>query len=114
MYYSFQFPRERFRYHPGLGCAWHEAATDTFKCSLSYVHRCVVMIIVTISDCVIMIMIIVTIPDWFCRWAFTILAFTNQRHGVAREDGRHVPRGTLGLEQEAAEASRAQWEDTER
>ena len=49
-----------------------------------------------------------------CRWAFTILAFTNQRHGVAREDGRHVPRGTLGLEQEAAEASRAQWEDTER
>ena len=49
-----------------------------------------------------------------CRWAFTILAFTNQRHGVAREDGRHVPRGTLGLEQEAAEASGAQWEDTER
>ena len=38
---------ERFRYHPGLGCAWHEAATDTFKCSLSYVHRCVVVIIVT-------------------------------------------------------------------
>ena len=49
-----------------------------------------------------------------CRWAFTILAFTNQRHGVAREDGRHVPRGTLGLEQEAAEASREQWGDTER
>ena len=46
-YFICQFPRERFRYHPGLGCAWHEAATDTFKCSLSYVHRCVVRIIVT-------------------------------------------------------------------
>ena len=55
-----QFPRERFRYHPGLGCAWHEAATDTFKCSLSYVHRCVIMIIVTVTD---FFMIIVTIPD---------------------------------------------------
>ena len=47
MYFICQFPRERFRYHPGLGCAWHEAATDTFKCSLSYVHRRVVRIIVT-------------------------------------------------------------------
>ena len=46
-YFICQFPRERFRYHPGLGCAWHEAATDTFKCSLSYVHRRVVRIIVT-------------------------------------------------------------------
>ena len=45
----------------------------------------------------------------YCRWAFTILAFTNKRFQIVRVDGRHVPEGTLLQEQEAAEFGDEQW-----
>ena len=67
-----EFEKERFQYHQGLGCEWHEEATDTNKCSLSFVHR----------------------------WAFTVLGFTNIRFEVDRIDGQHVPFGTLQEEEE--------------
>ena len=78
-----EFERERFQYHQGLGCDWHEEATDTNKCSLSFVHR----------------------------WAYTVLAFTSARFGIDRIDGQHVPLGTL-QEEEEGPADDA-WDDVE-
>lgn len=79
-----EFERERFQYHRGLSCEWHEEATDTNKCSLSFVHR----------------------------WAFTILGFTNKKLGVDKVDGQHVPLGTLTSEEEKEIAANA-WDDVE-
>ena len=78
-----EFERERFQYHRGLGCDWHEEATDTNQCSLSFVHR----------------------------WAFTVLGFTNARFDVDRIDGQHVPFGTL--QEEAEGPADDAWGDVE-
>ena len=78
-----EFERERFQYHRGLGCDWHEEATDTNKCSLSFVHR----------------------------WAFTVLGFTNSRCEVDRIEGQHVPFGALQEEEEGP--AEDAWEDVE-
>ena len=78
-----EFERERFQYHRGLGCDWHEEATDTNKCSLSFVHR----------------------------WAFTVLGFTNIRFEVDKIEGQHVPFGSLQEEEEGT--AEDAWEDVE-
>ena len=64
-----QFEKERFLYHHGLSCAWHESETDTSNCSQGFV----------------------------LRWIYTILAYTNEIFDVHvdLEDGKHVPLGLL-------------------
>merc|ERR1719369_1046718 len=60
-----ELEKERFLYQGGVNCLWHEAMTDTMKCSSATV--------------------------W--RWCFTVLDICCQHYKISLVHGKHVPKG---------------------
>ena len=68
---SQEIEKQRFMYNKEMLCAYHDAETDTNKCSQAFVKS----------------------------WCFTILTFTNDLFNVPKVDGKHFPKG-LGIDVE--------------